>query len=195
MYLEYLCPCHIHYTLPCPPSIINMHHNRLGSTVPFIATLAHDTHHCATLIFDTFLGTTSLFRAWKLKSIVLVWNYRVELWRHIKHTMVCFKCASFMATLIQGLHMDQTHCFSNVVVSCMSDTRVSFADMYEHVFSGQDSASHRPNFGECSCRVYSRFGAHAVHIAPYFRFCAKVNYNMTKSTNYSSMHCSAPSNS
>jgi hypothetical protein len=52
---------------------------------------------------------------------MLVWNYRVELWRpfvgHIKHTKVCFKCA-FMATFTQGLQMDQTHCFSNVVVAC-----------------------------------------------------------------------------
>lgn len=88
------------------PPIINVHHNRLGSTVPFIATLAHDTHHCAMLIFEMLLDAISLFRAWKLKSIMLVWNYRVELWRpfvgHIKHTMVCFKCA-FMATLIQVL--------------------------------------------------------------------------------------------
>jgi len=30
--------------------------------------------------------------------------------------MVCFKC-SFMATLIQGLQMDQSHCFSNVIVA------------------------------------------------------------------------------
>lgn len=45
----------------------------------------------------------------------------MELWRpfvgHIKHMMVCFKCA-FMTTLIQGLQMDQAHCFSNVVVAC-----------------------------------------------------------------------------
>ena len=115
-------PYPLYSLLPAPPTpIINVHHNCLGSTVPFIATLAHDTHHCAMLIFEMLLCAISLFRVWKLKSIMLVWNYRVELWRpfvgHIKHTMVCFKRA-FMATLIQGLQMDQSHCFSNVVVSC-----------------------------------------------------------------------------
>jgi hypothetical protein len=43
-------PLHSH----CPPTppIINVHPKRLGSTVPFIATPAHDTHHCAMLIFE-----------------------------------------------------------------------------------------------------------------------------------------------
>ena len=45
-----------------PPPIINVHHNRLGSTVPFIATLAHDADHCAMLILEMLHGATSLFR-------------------------------------------------------------------------------------------------------------------------------------
>jgi hypothetical protein len=73
--------------------------------------------------------------------------------------------------------------------SRMSDSSVCFADMYGRaVFCGQDSASHRPDFGACSHRVYSWFWTQVLRVTPYFRFCAKVNNNTTIRTNYSSVH-------
>jgi len=68
VYLESLSLSHPLYSL-LPPSIINVHHSRLGSTVPFIATLAHGTHYCAMLIFEMLLAAGRLFiRSLKVKQ-------------------------------------------------------------------------------------------------------------------------------
>lgn len=64
---------------PSPAPVINMYHNWLGPKIPFIATLAYDTHYCAMMTFEMLVSTTCSFRAWKLRVLCLfgitVWNY------------------------------------------------------------------------------------------------------------------------